>query len=34
MDVSDALTDALVPAGSALELGPWDVRVVVSAAQR
>lgn len=31
VDFSDALTGAAVPAGSTLQLGPWDVRVVVSA---
>ncbi len=29
--LSDVLTDAPVPAGALLDLGPWDVRVLVSA---
>ncbi|MEU6147496.1 beta-galactosidase [Streptomyces sp. NPDC047081] len=31
VDLSDALTGTAIPSGSALDLGPWDVRVVVSA---
>ncbi|WP_405867744.1 beta-galactosidase [Streptomyces sp. NBC_01515] len=30
-DLSDVLNDAPVPAGAAVDLGPWDVRVLVSA---
>ncbi|MEV7887078.1 beta-galactosidase [Streptomyces sp. NPDC002817] len=30
VDLSDALTGASLPAGTALELGAWDVRVLVS----
>jgi beta-galactosidase len=31
VELSDALDSASLPAGAALELGPWDVRVFVSA---
>ncbi|WP_179201497.1 beta-galactosidase trimerization domain-containing protein, partial [Streptomyces scabiei] len=30
VSLSDALTGTSVPAGASLELGPWDVRVLVS----
>jgi beta-galactosidase len=30
-DLVDALDDTSLPAGTVLELGPWDVRVLVSA---
>ncbi|MGW0580763.1 beta-galactosidase [Streptomyces sp. NPDC002920] len=30
VDLSDALDSASVPAGAALDLGPWDVRVLVA----
>jgi beta-galactosidase len=30
-ELSDVLTDDPVPAGTPLDLGPWDVRVLVSA---
>jgi hypothetical protein len=30
VDLSDALTGASVPADTALELGAWDVRVLVA----
>jgi beta-galactosidase len=31
VDLSDVLNDDSVPAGTDLELGPWDVRVLVRA---
>jgi beta-galactosidase len=30
VDLSDALNGTSLPAGTALDLGPWDVRVLVS----
>jgi beta-galactosidase len=30
VNLADALNDTSIPAGTALDLGPWDVRVLVS----